>query len=184
MTKKRVLYEIPESFAGKPIKLDIGSGSPGWQQTPVEDWLHLDGEPCEHVEIVTDFATIPLPDKSVDEIFIGDVIEHVPMWRYPEVLSEWNRVLKPNAVIRGRCPNVDRAMKDYANGSLSLRDALLSIYGWGDRPNQQHYQGFTKETLKQLLLEYGIEINDFSGSPGPQDRPWWLVFSGKKVRDI
>jgi len=168
----------------KPLRLDIGCGATGWQREPLDQWIHLDLVKQAHVEIVTDFGDIPLEDGVVDEIFIGDVIEHVPTWRYDKVLTEWNRVLKVGGAVNGRCPNIDRAMRDYANGKLSFNDAFLSIYGWATEPNQQHYQGFTKETLTKLLRKYGFEVTDYSGSPGPISCPWWLVFSGKKVSDV
>ena len=165
------------------VKLDIGSSSPQWQQKPADEWLHLDVSPWEHVEIVADFGDIPLPDNSVDEIFIGDVIEHVPQWRCGEVLGEWARILKPGGIIRGRCPNIDRVMRDYADNKLSLHDAMAALYGGCDCPGQQHYWGYTKDALTELFANHGITLDDFSKSPGPHERPWWLVFNGRRDND-
>lgn len=167
-----------------PLKLDIGAGAPGFQREPLNEWVRLGIHPDTNIDIVSDFGSIPLPSGSVDEIFIGDIIEHIPIWRRDEVLTEWNRVLKIDGVVNGKCPNIDRAMKDYTNGTLSLHDAMLSLYGWADRPTELHYTGYTKETLTDITAKYGFDITDFSGSPGPADRPWWLVFSGKKVRNL
>ena len=169
---------------GKPFKLDIGSGKFGWQREPLDEWTHLDIVEHEHVEIVCDFGAIPIGKGAVDEIFIGDVVEHVPAWRYDEVFTEWNRILKVGGIVSGRCPNIDRAMRDYANGTLSYEDAIRSIYGWAHMQTEQHYQGFTRETLTTLLRKYGFEINDYTGSPGPVDVPWWLVFTGYKATNV
>ena len=164
------------------MKLDIGSGV--HYQKPLEEWTHLNESPADHVEIVCDWKTIPLPTESVDEIHIGDVVEHIPRWEYAAVLGEWNRVLKVGGIFHGSTPDLHRTMMDYAQPGphhVSLQDAINALYGWATSTGQQHYTTYTKETLTDLLSQYGFQIDDFSGSPGPVDRPWWLVFRGRKV---
>lgn len=161
------------------IKLDIGCGC--HFRTPLEEWTHLDGTKQTHTEIVCDWKMIPLGTETVDEIYIGDVVEHIVQWQLPETLGEWNRVLKMGGVFGGTTPNVDRVMRDYANGSLPFDKALCSLYGWATDPTQQHYMTYKKETLTALMLKYGFQIDDYSQSPGAADCPWWLVFSGRKV---
>lgn len=165
------------------MKLDIGSGA--HYKTPLDEWTHLDLSRGDHTEIVAEFGSIPLADSSVEQIHIGDVIEHVPGWRHDEVLREWNRVLQIGGIVTGSTPNIDRIMRAYARGEpgMTLRDAMLGLYGWADHPQQQHYYTFTKDTLKELMAKHGFDINDFSGSPGAPAEPWWLVFAGRKVRD-
>ena len=59
------------------MKLEIGSGEKN-PKTPLEEWVHLDVEPFQHVEIVADFGKIPLDDGVVEEIFLGDVSSTFP----------------------------------------------------------------------------------------------------------
>lgn len=185
LTKKPVVRRKrkPKPKYPSPLKLDIGCGKVGWMQEPLDEWVHLDAIDHPHVEIVCEFGKIPLDDHSVDEIFIGDIVEHIPLWRYDEVLCEWSRIMKPGAIVKGRCPNIDRAMRDYAEGKENFQNAFNSIYGWGHKPTEVHYRGFTKSTLTDLLGAYGIKIKTFKDSPGPTTRPWWLVFSGIKVAE-
>jgi predicted SAM-dependent methyltransferase len=164
------------------MKLDIGCGQN--QQKPLEEWTHLDGTTGEHIEIVCDWTQIPLPNASVEEMHFGDVIEHIPCWLHNETLGEWNRLLKKGGVFHGAMPNLDRIMKDYADGTHPLQDAINGLYGWADSKFQQHYMTYTKETLTKLMAKYGFAIDDFSESPGPKDRPWWLVFRGHKTADV
>lgn len=167
-----------------PFKLDIGSSGPSWQCLPLEEWTHLDCVAAPHVELVTDFGAIRLPDGVCDEIHLGDVIEHVPVWRLDEVLREWNRVCAPGARVTGRSPNPDRCLRDYHEGKMSLADLLGALYGKGDCPEQVHYMTYGRADLSALFAKYGFEVTDFSGSPGPADRSWWHVFAGVKVRDL
>ena len=63
-------------FDKQPLKLDLGCSGPEWQQKPLDEWIRLDIQPADGIDIVADFGAIPLEDRSVDEIFLGDVIEH------------------------------------------------------------------------------------------------------------
>ena len=79
---------------------------------------------------------------------------------------------------------IDRVMKDYAAGRLIFQDAVNALYGWADSPFQQHYMTYTKTTLSEMMVKHGFMIDSFSGSPGPEDRPWWLVFRGRKTARV
>jgi predicted SAM-dependent methyltransferase len=169
-----------------PIKIDIGAGDKnkkGQEDGTLNEWIHIDGVAGEHIEIVCDFAEIPLPDGIADEIFSGDTIEHIITNKIDRTLKEWNRILKVGGKFTGRCPNLHSTMVRYAKGELSLQDAMGALYGSQDSMWQQHYVTYTADTLKALLEKYGFTDVDLTGSPGynketgnPNDS-WWLVWS-------
>jgi predicted SAM-dependent methyltransferase len=161
------------------MKLDVGCGLN--LKKPLNEWVHLDIDQGPHIEIVCDFRDIPLDDGRVDEIWIGDVIEHVPVWQQAEALGEWRRVLKDGGVLNGTTPNLEHCVHGYVAGEIDLDWLLQNLYG--DRAGfpHQHYILFTRDTLDTLLRNYGFGPVDFSGSPGPKDNPWWLVFTTKKT---
>ena len=163
------------------MKLDIGSGQPGWQKMPLDEWTHLDIVPHDHVEIVCDFGKIPLDDNSVDEIWIGDVIEHVPVWRLMEVLGEWRRILKVDGTIGGNTPNPERAMREFSAGNIGMDELIGALYGNRDKATEIHYITYSKESLTNMFRRYGFDVTDFSESPGDPSLPWWWRFKGKKV---
>lgn len=156
------------------IKLDVGCGLN--IRKPVDEWIHLDGDEGPHIELVCDFGDIPLDDDYVDEIWVGDVIEHIPVWRQPEVLAEWCRILKPGALLNGTTPNLDWFTRQYVSGEITLEWFIQNMYGDRAGPPHQHYITFTKLTLKNLLESNGFADVDYSKSPGGSN-PWWLVFS-------
>lgn len=161
------------------IRLDIGCGlNP---KGPLDMWTHLDLNPGPHIEYACDFADIPLPDNSVEEIWLGDVIEHVPQWRVDAVFAEWRRILIPHGRLTGTTPNLRKIVSDYIAGVISLQDALVPrLMGWADRPTELHYATYTQESLVALGKRHGFTINDFSRSPGPHQLPWWFIFAGTK----
>ena len=169
----------------KPVKIDIGAGDKN-KQTPLEDWIHIDGVACDHIEIVCDFAEIPLPNGIADEIFSGDTIEHIIAQKIDKTLREWNRITKVGGIFSGRCPNLHSTMIRYAKGELSLLDAMGALYGSQDSEWQQHYITYTPETLRVLLEKYGFGEIDFSGSPGNDDpmNAWWIVWKCKKINNL
>jgi predicted SAM-dependent methyltransferase len=161
-----------------PLKVDLGCGLN--LKTPLEEWVHADADTGPHIEIETDFGKLPFDDDSVDEIWVGDVIEHIPVWRQAEVLAEWHRVLKPEGVLNGTTPNLEHNIRKYTRREIDLGWLLQNLYGDRRGPGHQHYILFTKETLNQLLVENGFNTIDLSGSPGGMEDPWWLVFKTTK----
>ena len=170
------------------MKLDVGAGLN--LKKPLDEWTHLDCDEGEHIEYVCDFGDIPLDDESVSEIWIGDVIEHIPTWRQKEVLAEWHRILKPGGTISGNTPNLEYNVRAYMAGINDLDWLLQNLYGnrYGDRvrvgPPHQHYILFTMETLDKLFRDNGFGAGDYSESPifNPELKtPAWLVFVTVKL---
>jgi predicted SAM-dependent methyltransferase len=162
------------------MKLDIGCGK--HLKTPVEEWTHLDANAGPHIELVCDFGKIPVPDGSVEAIHIGDVIEHIPRWRHDEVMMEWRRIARIGCEITGATPNMDSVILRLKRGEIEFESALIpNIYGWNDRPTEHHFFLFTMSTLTAFFAKYGFDVSDYSGSPGPRNEPWWLVFRGKRA---
>lgn len=166
----------------KPLKIDIGAGIRN-KKTPLEEWTHLDCFAGDHIEIVCDFAEIPLADGEADEIFSGDTIEHIRTDLTDKTLREWNRILKIGGVFSLRTPNLHSTMVRYTKGEIDLNHAIGALYGSQEDLTQQHYITYTPYTLKALLERYGFGEIDFSESPGNDDpkEAWWLVCVCKKI---
>jgi predicted SAM-dependent methyltransferase len=161
------------------MKLDIGCGLNIMK--PVDEWTHLDCDNGPHIELVCDFGKIPLEDNSVDEIRLGDVIEHIPVWRWVEVLQEWRRILKPKGKLWGTTPNIDHAVNEYYNQRITIHELWQVLYGDRAGYPHQHYQTFNPERLQHLLQDNGFINVDMSGSPGDPKCPWWIVFECVKL---
>ena len=180
-------------LAMSPVKLDIGCGlhpmghDPS-QREDINSWIHCDWNDGSHIELVCNFAEIPLEPGIVDRIHIGDVIEHVQLFDYDKVFGHWNAIAKIGCRLTGATPNGPRIMRDFVAGRKSFRQAVQPhLYGWQDRPGEQHFTIFSEETLIETLNKYGFEKVDFSGSPifpPVEDGYGWLVFSAEKVRNL
>lgn len=183
----------------KPVKIDLGAGEKNKKgraepenglPDAMDEWIHIDGVWSEHIEIVCDFAEIPLPDGVADHIHSADTIEHIITNKIDKTLREWNRITKIGGIFTGNTPNLHMTMIRYSKGELSLQDTMGALYGSQDSMWQQHYVTYTADTLKALLEKYGFGEIDLTGSPGynhetqtPHDS-WWLVWKSVKVKDL
>lgn len=95
------------------IKLNLGA-SPIWSQ---EGWHTLDHKLAESTEtaIAGDATNIKLPDNSCDVVFCSHVFEHIPHTKLPIVISEINRVLRPDGMCRILTPDLEIIARAYVN---------------------------------------------------------------------
>ncbi len=178
---------LKEKLSLPQVKISIGAGL--HTKKPLEEWINIDGCENPEIDIVCEFADIPLPNECADFCEMGDIVEHVVCWREEEIWKEWNRVVKIGGKVRISTPNLHRCCVEYANGNMGLENLLQNIYAWRTTPYEQHYITYTVESLTALLNKYGYGEVDFTESPGvdgnaDKSMSWWLVCSAVKLKNI
>lgn len=102
---------------------------------------------------------LPLDDGSVDVVFVGDVIEHLP--HSPKLfMSDVVRILKPGGYAVLTTPNsvrLEMRLKVMLGGSPW--PALASYYD--DDVNCHHHKEYTESELKRLVELSGLELVEF-----------------------
>ena len=177
----------------KPVKVDLGSGInyyKGLNNSEIDEYIHIDGDAAEHVEIVCDFEKgIPIETGVVDILHMSEVIEHLPKWLEQPIMKEVNRMMKIGATYLATTPSLKYSMVEYLAGRMSHKEVMANYYGdqFGtvDNPGYHHchYRLFDKESLIEFLDKWGFGEIDLTGSPGG-NIPWWFVIKAKKVRDV
>ena len=127
------------------MKLNLGSND-----LPLKDFINIDFDPAVKPDLVADATKLPYEDETVDEIYAGHLLEHFAL--NEEVLKEWYRVLKTGGKITITVPDVEKSLKLYSGGELSLDMLNQVVFGADDRDLQNHHQVFTKDIL---LLQMG-----------------------------
>ena len=135
-----------------PVRLNIGCGDdirPGY--------LNIDRF-AQGAGIRMDASRLAFADRSVDEIFSSHMLEHLSKYEVPELLGEWNRVLKPGGKVEIIVPDLPWCMRQWLRLPDSARWdwALDTIYGLQDSPGEFHKTGFSAERLHHLLKEAGF----------------------------
>jgi 2-polyprenyl-3-methyl-5-hydroxy-6-metoxy-1,4-benzoquinol methylase len=124
----------------RPIGVDVAAEAlrRAAERAPGADLrLWRDGEP------------LPLDDCSVDVVWAGEVIEHVPdvaPW-----LSELRRVLRPGGTLLLTTPH---------HGPLVLLGLAISPRRFAEHfePRADHVRFFSPRTLRALLCDLGFDV--------------------------
>lgn len=103
------------------VKLNIGCGD-----FPAPDpWVNIDVVPTRNPppDLVADLTLLPYDDESVDAIYAGHVLEHVPWSQVGTALLEFHRVLKTDAELMIVGPDILDGLDSDEN---ALVDAIIS----------------------------------------------------------
>lgn len=184
-------YKIDKT---KPVRVDIGSGInyyKGETNKDIDDIIHIDCDPAEHVEIVCRIEKgIPIETGVVDEVHSSEFIEHLPKWLEEPIMKEMNRIMKIGATLLATTPSLRYSMEEYLAGRMNYKAVMANYYGdqFGtvDNPGYQHchYRLFDQESLIIFLKKWGFGEIDLSKSPGLPNTPWWFVIDAKKIKDV
>lgn len=112
---KETVERLKDKLALPQVKLSIGAGLHFKDE---KEYINHDGIQNGHIDIVSEFGDIPLPDACIDYLELGDSCEHLPQWRVDEVWTEWTRILKKGAKIRVGTPNFHRNMTVYTLNTI------------------------------------------------------------------
>jgi teichuronic acid biosynthesis glycosyltransferase TuaG len=106
-----------------------------------------------------DIKKLPYPDNSIDEIKAFHVIEHFHFNEAKDLLSEWNRVLKPGGRIWLETPDFLESCKSFIDGhpSMDIENWRIFMYSHlfstaDPIPGQAHKFLFTEPQLRTHLM--------------------------------
>lgn len=110
-----------------------------------------------------DARKLPFDNRTFDLVFSSHVLEHFSRAECMDVLAEWIRLLKPDGELRLVLPNINWAIEQFKAGVALQPDVKNHVwnvlYGGQANPYDFHYNGWTEQTLKSALEEFGF--NDF-----------------------
>jgi ubiquinone/menaquinone biosynthesis C-methylase UbiE len=144
------LIELLSSTEGPKTVLVVGGGSLGMgvdqlYQQPDIQVMGFDVYRSETSDFIADAHQIPLPDASVDAVWIQYVLEHVlDPWA---VVSEIHRVLKPGGYVYAETPFLQQVHE----GAFDFTRFTLSGHRWLFRKFEQIDAGLSMGPGLQLL---------------------------------
>lgn len=144
-----ILPRVAKHLGARAISVDI----PGGAETAITD-VRRDGVEGHFADITKD--RLPLDDNSIDCVFLGDVIEHLPHSPKP-ALREIRRVLKPGGACIISTPNAVRISVRLkvllgASNWPHVRDYFDSDYHGG------HHHEYTAEELRYVLTKQDYRV--------------------------
>ena len=174
LNNRKYLRDIlfPGRSRKQPIRLNLGASS-----KPVPTFKNCDLYPQPAVEEVFGQGDIPYEDGTVHAIYSEHALEHSDTHESARrTLKEWARVLRHNAPLTLKLPDLDRCCDAFvkaedrsknANERFSPKDWYrYTIYGTHENAGQFHRTGFTKKELERILPEAGFEVQSIKEYDG------------------
>jgi len=139
------------------IKVNLGSWKrnfPGWINVDLHDYPHV------HFKKNVDDLSM-FDDDSIDLLYASHVLEYFSLKQAPQVLQEWNRVLKEGGVLKVCVPDFEALAKAYQKYGdvISMQG---SLYATIDPPvilqgqYVHHKAMYDFKLLKRMLEEAGF----------------------------
>lgn len=148
------------------------------------DHDNVDSQPYPSVTVVRRVPPLPYEDASVESIYAGHVLEHIPPADLMPLLHDCLRVLQPGGTLTVVVPDADRARDLMQHHGLNPLAYALAVQGetFEDMP---HWIVFNEARLRQVVALAGFEINtsyDWKSDWRVADRrvPWQAGAQGVK----
>jgi SAM-dependent methyltransferase len=160
---------------GRPSKqrLNIGCG-----EFPLFYWINLDESERVRADIHCHVPPVPFEDASLDEIYLGHVLEHNEPAEALALLRDCRRALKPGGTLGAMVPDAREVFRRYVNGEAApmrlgfgheydLRDLdrVCETVIYSTVQDSRHRWCYDLDTLARLLKLAGFtphrEINRF-----------------------
>lgn len=163
------------------MKLHLGCG-----KRYLPGFVHIDIADFPHIDYKAEVNLLPfIEDQTVDEIYSSHTFEYFDRLEAPQVLNEWQRVLKPGGRLYLTVPDFDSLIQIYGK-SGELKNIIGPLFGkWvnaGDTPPIFHKTVWNEIDLKGMLLENNfsdVEVFDpisYLGKIDPEYDDYSLAF--------
>lgn len=154
------------------MKLNVGSGDFPFPAP----WVNVDsGEGSTTLcDVYADARCLPFSDGSVEEIYCGHVLEHMPLTDGIGALQEMRRVLVPGGRIGIVVPDFRESVKRWLKGEFDL-DYLNDIIIYSYVQDSPHRWCYDALTLERAMATAGFrKITPIkTGDPRIVHDKWW-----------
>lgn len=121
-------------------------------------FINVDMVRYPHIHYLRPIDDLSVFDNdSADLIYASHCLEHFSFRQVPEVLAEWNRVVKKSGILRISVPDFDSIIKIYHLAGNKLDDVQQAIVGGQDYKYNYHHVVFNKAYLTELLVQAGFD---------------------------
>jgi predicted SAM-dependent methyltransferase len=143
------------------MKLNVGCSWPTGRYKQ-DEWINLDIFENSRVNVKGDALKLPFATSSIDEIHCVHVLEHLTRDKYPQILREMHRVIKPGGFVYVEVPDfrgtINRLQTAFENNDVdAIHVWTTSVYGKSEREGMSHYWGFYEGLLRREFRHQGFK---------------------------
>lgn len=133
----------------------------GCGDNKIDGFINVDINPDFKPDVVMDFLKpLPIESKSVSEIVLYHVIEHIPESKHLKLLLEFHRILKENGTLVISYPEFSKISQNWIDNKQGLRDFWkATIYGRQTTPYDIHVSLMNTPDFVKLLKECGFRCD-------------------------
>jgi SAM-dependent methyltransferase len=130
------------------VKLNVGCGN-----HYAEGWINIDIHETEDVtpDLVADGRSLPF--DSVDMIYAGHVLEHLPHDDVRPAIDHWLAITRPGGKVLVVGPDCDAADSMLAAGELDAVEHALILEGAGRWADDVHLWRSSKAEMRSLCAD-------------------------------
>ncbi len=133
------------------MKLHIGCG-----KIILPDWVNLDIQPSQGVDIVDDARVLSkIKNDSCDIIYACHILEHISRNEVQGVVNKWHSKIKPGGSLRIAVPDFEKIVQWYTK-TKKLEDVLGLLIGGHKDQWDMHGMIFDRSVLQEILLRSGF----------------------------
>jgi hypothetical protein len=125
-------------------------------QRPLVGYLNVDRLDLPKVDIVADVDDLPVAAGSIAEIYSAHLLEQFPPATLRRLLPYWLGLLRPTGRFRAIVPDGSAMLAGLADGSYSLDDFRVALFGSAERADDLPRTLLTPNDLAALLAEAGF----------------------------
>lgn len=162
------------------------------------EWNNIDFIKNKHITYWDIRKGLPYPDSSMDAVYSSHLLEHLSPMEADNLLTEINRVLKTNGVLRIVVPDLKRICKEYLlrlnNAEKDPSNENSLKYDWImleliDQMVREKSGGLMRKTINSKIFdkEYAYErVGDIalSGDENPAKTDTELIKKMKAIKKI
>jgi len=150
------------------MKLHLGCG-----KRYLNGYIHIDKANYDHIDYISSVDTLDMiEDDSCKLVYASHVLEYFDRNEVQFVLSEWQRVLKKNGILRIAVPDFKSLVKIYGD-TKELNNIIGPLYGRWDTSKEVIYH---KTVYDEVSLTKVLEAAGFSNI---EKWDWSKVFSNE-----
>lgn len=127
----------------------------GCGKKTIKDFINIDIQPGDNVNVVADISNLPYEKNTVDEIYSCAAIEHFGRNNWTTVVSHWYDILKEGGVLRISTADFESCCLEYLENKEIEKLFGLIIGGQKDYTDQ-HGMIFDFKFLKKELEKIGF----------------------------
>lgn len=138
---------------------------------PLEGWVNIDSSTSPHIkaDLVADALNLSdhFKPESVDEIYVGHLLEHLYPNEAESAVIHWKSLLKPGGALTIVTPDFKYIAEQYLSGTVDLHE-INNLYLYSYVQESQHRWMWDTVSLIALLSRHGfkdIKIIDKMNDP-------------------